>query len=200
MLKSSLHLKLCHHHHVEENQQTKWKKTNKPIENEDQSSRAFMLIWIWRSIWSIADVKIDQTTRPSCIFGFTGFPKHFCFTVAQSDLRLSALLAHLSLGELIGYPWSGIRRHCPSSVRCLSTISNVFSSDTAWPIRAKFYMEPPWKGGTNVYINGPGHITKMAAMSIYGKNLKKSSSPEPDVLWSWNLACSIGDSSSTKFI
>ena len=29
---------------------------------------------------------------------------------------------------------------------------------------------------TKVYINGSGHMTKMAAMPIYGKNLKKSSS------------------------
>ena len=52
------------------------------------------------------------------------------------------------------------------------TISNIFSSETAWPIKAKFYVEPPWEGGTKVYINGPGHMTKMAAMPIYGKNLK----------------------------
>ena len=30
-------------------------------------------------------------------------------------------------------------------------------------------MEPPWEGGTIVYINGPGHMTKMAATPIYGK-------------------------------
>ena len=29
-----------------------------------------------------------------------------------------------------------------------------------------------WDGGTNVCSNGPGRITKMAAMPIYGKNLK----------------------------
>ena len=29
------------------------------------------------------------------------------------------------------------------------------------------------------YINGPGHMTKMNAMPIYGKNHKKSSSLEP---------------------
>ena len=40
-------------------------------------------------------------------------------------------------------------------------------------------MEPPWEGGTKVCINSPGHMTKMTAMPIYGKNLKKSSSPEP---------------------
>ena len=57
----------------------------------------------------------------------------------------------------------------PASVRPF-TFSNVFSSETAWPIKAKFYVEPPWEGGTKVYTNGPGHITKMAAMPIYGKN------------------------------
>ena len=93
-------------------------------------------------------------------------------------------LAHRSrrlTGEFIGYPW--IRR--PSvrrpSVRPF-TFSNIFSSETAWPIKAKFYVEPPWEGGTKVCINGPGHMTKMAAMPIYGKNLKKSSSREPEVL------------------
>ena len=29
------------------------------------------------------------------------------------------------------------------------------------------------------YTNELAHMTNMAAMSIYGKNLKKSSSPEP---------------------
>ena len=30
-----------------------------------------------------------------------------------------------------------------------------------------------------IYTNELGHITNMAAMHTYGKNLKKSSSPEP---------------------
>ena len=76
-----------------------------------------------------------------------------------------------SQGELIVYPSS--RR--PS----VPLFSKIFFSDTTWPIKAKFYVEPPWEGGTKVCINGPGHMTKMAAMPIYGKNLKKSSSPEP---------------------
>ena len=59
----------------------------------------------------------------------------------------------------------------PASVRpSSSTFSNIFSSETNWPIKAKFYVEPPWEGGTKVYINGPGHMTKMAGMPIYGKN------------------------------
>ena len=58
------------------------------------------------------------------------------------------------------------------------TFSNIFSSETARSVEAKFHMEPPWDGGTKVCSNGPGHMTRMAAMPIYGKNLKKSS-PEP---------------------
>ena len=83
-----------------------------------------------------------------------------------------------SQGELIVYSYSGVRcrrrcrrrrRRCHRRRRqqCL----NIFSSETALPIKAKFYVEPPWEGGTKVYINGPGHMTKMAAMPIYGKNL-----------------------------
>ena len=64
-------------------------------------------------------------------------------------------------------------------------------SKTAWPIKAKFYVEPPWEGVTKVCINGPGHMTKMAAMPIYGKNLKKSSAPEPASRFPRNLVCSI---------
>ena len=75
-----------------------------------------------------------------------------------------------SQGELIVYPYSGVRcrrRRRRRRQLCL----NIFSSETALPIKAKFYVKPPWEGGTKVYINGPGHMTKMAAMPIYGKNL-----------------------------
>ena len=34
-------------------------------------------------------------------------------------------------------------------------------------------MELLWDGGTKICSNGPGHMTKMTAMRIYGKNLKK---------------------------
>ena len=59
-----------------------------------------------------------------------------------------------------------------------STFSNI-SSETTGPIEAKFHVEPPYDRGTKVCSNSPGHMTKMAAMPIYGKNLKISSSPEP---------------------
>ena len=51
-------------------------------------------------------------------------------------------------------------------------------------------MVSPWDGETKVCSNGPGHMTKMATMPIYGKNLKISSSPEPkaDGLGTWYAA------------
>ena len=60
-----------------------------------------------------------------------------------------------------------------------SKFSNFFSLETARSIEAKFHVVPPWDGGTKVYSNGPGHMTKMAAMPIYGKSIKNSSCLEP---------------------
>ena len=77
------------------------------------------------------------------------------------------LLAHLSrrlIGELIVYQWSGVRRR----PQC----SKIFS-ETAGPIKAKFYVEPPWVGGTIFCSRHLGHMTKIAATPIYGKNPSK---------------------------
>ena len=87
------------------------------------------------------------------------------------------LLAHMSrrlIGELIVYPCSGVRGRCRrcSCRRCRRPPFSNISSETAWQIKAKLYVEPPWERGMKVCINGPGHMTKMAAMPIYGKNLK----------------------------
>ena len=78
-------------------------------------------------------------------------------------------------GELIGWEGSVVR----PSVRRPSTISNDFSSETTGPIATKFHIQPPGPLGKKNCLNGLGHMTNMAAMPIYGKNLKKSSSPEP---------------------
>ena len=53
-----------------------------------------------------------------------------------------------------------------------STFSNFFFLETTWRIKAKFYVEPPWDGGTKICSSGPCHMIKMAAMPIYGKTLK----------------------------
>ena len=49
--------------------------------------------------------------------------------------------------------------------------SNMFFSETARPIKAKFHVEHSWEMGMKVYINGQGHMTKMAAMAINNKNV-----------------------------
>ena len=53
------------------------------------------------------------------------------------------------------------------------TFSNFFSLEIARPVEAKFHVEPPWDGGITACSNGPGHMTSMTAMPIYGKSLKK---------------------------
>ena len=93
-------------------------------------------------------------------------------------------------GELIG--WEGF-------VVRPSTISN-FSSETTGPIATKFHIQPPGPLGKKSCSNGLGHMTNMAAMPIYGKNLKISSSPEPLDWWPWNLVCSIVYGSTTKVV
>ena len=65
----------------------------------------------------------------------------------------------------------------PRSLRF--TFSNFFSLKTFRPIEAKFHVEPPWDRCMKVYSNGLCHMTNMAAMPVYDKNLKKSSSLEP---------------------
>ena len=60
-------------------------------------------------------------------------------------------------------------------------------------LKPNFIMEPPWDGGTKVCSNGAGHMTEMAAMPIYGKNLKKNlllQNPKADDLESWYAALS----------
>ena len=57
------------------------------------------------------------------------------------------------------------------SVRRPSTISNDFSSETTGLIATKFHIQPPGPLGKKSCSNGLGHMTNMAAMPIYGKNL-----------------------------
>ena len=54
--------------------------------------------------------------------------------------------------------------------------------------------------GMKIYTNELGHMTNMATMPIYGKNLKKSSSREPIDPWPWNLVWSIMYVSTTKVV
>ena len=51
-----------------------------------------------------------------------------------------------------------------------------------------------------IYQLDAGHMVKMTAMSIYGKNLQKYSSPEPACQFPRNLVCSIRDSCPLLFV
>ena len=77
----------------------------------------------------------------------------------------------------------GLSAPAPGLYTCiLPPFSKIFFSKTDWPIKAKFHVEPSWEGGKTLYINGPGHMSEIATIPIYGKNLQKSSSQEPEVL------------------
>ena len=60
--------------------------------------------------------------------------------------------------------------------------------------------ESSWVNGMKINTNELGHMTKVAAMPIYGKNLQISSSPEPIDQWPWNLVCSIRYLSTPKLV
>ena len=52
-------------------------------------------------------------------------------------------------------------------------------------------MKTPYYKLAKIYTKYFGHMTKMAATPIYGKNLLKSSSPEPEDQLPLDLVCSI---------
>ena len=81
-----------------------------------------------------------------------------------AHLRRRLIGAHV----LIVYPWSGVPR--TSSV----VVHNAQTSSSQKPYsRSKpnfINVEPPWVGGTKFCLRHLGHMTKMAATPIYGKN------------------------------
>ena len=57
---------------------------------------------------------------------------------------------------------------------------------TSSPLKplSRFHVEPPWDGGTKVFSNGLGQITKTAAMPVYCTNLNQMA----DDLETWYAA------------
>ena len=86
---------------------------------------------------------------------------------SKENISSSTELKALWWADRIGRPLSSVR----PSVRRPHSL-NIFSSETPGPIKVKFHMELLWDGGTKVCSNGPGLMTKMAAMPVYGENLK----------------------------
>ena len=50
---------------------------------------------------------------------------------------------------------------------------NIVFSQIIGPIELKFYVKTPYDKTAKIYAKYFGHMTKMAAMPIYGKNLLK---------------------------
>ena len=90
---------------------------------------------------------------------------------------MEPLLAHLSrrlVGELIVYPWSGVR---PSSS---STISNMNISATSGPMATKFYLKHHWVGGKATLGFGPDWIRTLVSMATESSHrviMEKTVSP-----------------------
>ena len=91
-------------------------------------------------------VSVYRTIGPLVRFGFEGW----IWVLIASVSGLCIFFVHLSQRLRL----RRCRRRCRRCCR-RPPFSNVFSSETAWPIVAKFYVEPPWERGTNVNINGP---------------------------------------------
>ena len=108
--------------------------------------------------------------RALCHYPHMSFKRELFFLPSSNGIL--ANLSRRLIGELIVYPWSEFRL-CPQSSVRRPQCSNVFFSETTWPIKAKFYVEPPWVGGTKFCSRHLGHVTKMAAEPIYGKNPSK---------------------------
>ena len=72
-----------------------------------------------------------------------------------------------------------------AQIRVHTKIQTAFSQ--------KFCMKAFRYKEMKIWLHDAGHMTKMAAMPIYGKTLQKSSSPEAVDRFSRNLVCSIGD-------
>ena len=59
---------------------------------------------------------------------------------------------------------------CPGCLRFSNF--NLYFSKTAGLIETKLHAERPWDGGIKVCTWDLGHMTKIAAMTKYGKQMK----------------------------
>ena len=57
---------------------------------------------------------------------------------------------------------------------------NIVFSQTIGPIELKFHVKTPYDKLAKIFTKYFGHMTKMAATAIYGKNLLNFFSPEPE--------------------
>ena len=135
----------------------------------------------WRRLWSDradaqADLSLRWAHRLFCWFCHAAAHLHFwhlhrlLYTYINNDCcRAKRVLKGLkcsdvSSPELKAHWWAYRIGRRPHSLN--------ISSETTGPIKVKFHIELLWDGGTKICANGLGHMTKLAAMPIYGKILK----------------------------
>ena len=100
----------------------------------------------------------EKTCPKSLLPGMIQTQSH---EISDTIHKLDALLAHLSrrlVGELIVYPWSGVRL-------LSSTISNMNISATSGPITMKLYQKHHWDGGKAALGFGPDRIKNLVSMA-----------------------------------
>ena len=123
------------------------------------------------------------------------FFRNYCSLRTQSCLKHSAKWVYevgwVSTVKFILWPWSKVTQISKLKLVILRTIVRF---------ETKVHMKAWGKIWMKIYIKELCHMTKMAAMPIYGENLKKSSAPEPVDRWPWNLVYSIVFASTTKII
>ena len=118
---------------------------------------------------------------------------NYCSLRSQSCLKNSTKWVNevewVSKVKVILWPWSKVTQ--------ISKLK-LFFAEIVRRFGTKAHMKGLGRMGMKIYTNELGHITNMATMPIYGKNLKKSTSPEAIGRWPWNLVCSIVYASTTK--
>ena len=72
----------------------------------------------------------------------------------------------------LGWPWPFYGKVNMGRLY-INIIFKIIFSETPGPIKVKFHRKHLYEGGTNMYIDNTGHMTKMAAVHIYGKNPSK---------------------------
>ena len=90
---------------------------------------------------------------------------HRCFSLILIKSQNFRQWAIFSIPEPKAHWWAYSIGRPPSSivvVHCPHSLN--ISSETTEPVKVIFHMECLSDGGTKVCSNGPGHITKMAAM------------------------------------
>ena len=114
--------------------------------------KIMILGWYWPILWQSQNWSLRLWMGTAIVLSDV---EVHCNSMPLKFLRSRSFI-DLGLGSLV----------CP-----LSTFSKGFSSETTWPISVNFICSLLAKGETN-YIFGPGHMTKMATIPRYGKNLK----------------------------